>query len=122
MYVLPWDDSIRAAQPNETLYLLNRTNYGKIIFKPKQQPMDSWTFPFVTGHKYKVHWSATGVDYEKMFIERSEKWLETDKNVYIVHNFSDVRALMDVKVGSQQFFTNNSLPSFDVNHAEFYTG
>jgi predicted metalloendopeptidase len=123
MYVLPWDDSIRAAQANETEYILNRTNYGKIIFKPKLAPTNSWTFPFVTGHKVKVHWSATGVDYERMLVERSEKWLETDKNVYVVHNFSDVRALMDVKIGNnQQFYQNNTLPSFDINYADFKTG
>ena len=75
MYILPWDDSIIAAQANKTEYILNRTNYGKILFKEKRDPFQSWTFPFVTGHKYKVHWAGTGVDFESMRIEMSEKWL-----------------------------------------------
>jgi len=122
MYVLPWDDSIRAGK-NETEYLLNRTEYGKILFKPKVNPRNSWTFPFVTGHKYKVHWSATGVDFETMKIEMSEKWEHSDKPVYIVHNYTDVRAIMDVDIGSQKkIFGNDTLPSQDITYANYETG
>jgi len=33
-----------------------------------------------------------------MVIDMSDRWEDTDKPVYLVHNFSDVRALMDVEV------------------------
>jgi hypothetical protein len=79
--------------------MADRESYGKIKQKEKLDPMKSWTFPFVTGHKYHIHWSITGVDWTDMKIERSEKWLETDKSVYIVNNFTDIRAKMDVNVG-----------------------
>jgi len=68
MFVLPYDDSILAAQANVTDYLLDRTQYGVILFKDKLKPSKSWTFPFVTGHKYKIHWANTGVDFTQMKI------------------------------------------------------
>jgi len=35
-----------------------------------------------------------------MQIELSERWAETDKSIYFVHNFTDTRVLMDVTVNS----------------------
>lgn len=121
MFVLPYDDSIIAAQANVTEYELNRTNYSLIKFKDKTDPVNSWTFPFVTGHKYKIHWANTGVDFTQMGMLRSEKWVETDKNLYLIHNFSDVRALMDVTIGGQ-LTPNGTLPSTDVTDATMYCG
>jgi len=63
----------------------------------------SWTLPWVTGHKYKIHWAVTGIDFEKIKVEISDKYLETDKNVYIVHNFTDVRGAMNVTRGMEYF-------------------
>lgn len=74
MFVLRYDDTILAKQPNKTAYELDRANYGKIFFKPKRNPANSWTFPVVTGHKYKVHWANTGVDFDRMQIDQSERW------------------------------------------------
>jgi hypothetical protein len=96
---LPYDDDILAAQANITEYELNRDNYGIVKFKDMVDPQSSWTSPFVTGHKYKVHWVNTGVDFETMNISISEKWQETDKNIFIVHNYTDLRAAMDVTRG-----------------------
>jgi len=25
-----------------------------------------WTVPFVTGHKYKIHWGTVGLDFDRM--------------------------------------------------------
>jgi len=63
MRVLPYDDDLIARQPNVTEYELDRSNYGLIRFKDKQDPNMGWAFPFVTGHKYKIHWAFTGVDF-----------------------------------------------------------
>jgi hypothetical protein len=107
-YVLPYDDSIISAT-NLTEYKLDIENYGKIEFKPKKNPSKSWTFGLVTGHKYKIHWGTTGVDFEKMQIDLSDRWEETDKNLYLIHNFTDVRALMDITIGETPHF-NNTIP------------
>jgi hypothetical protein len=45
---------------------LTRTNAGRIEFQEKLDPRNAWTPALVTGHKYKVSWGNTGVDFEKM--------------------------------------------------------
>jgi hypothetical protein len=66
MKFLKYDDEVIGAMDNDTLnaYIENRDNYGSIIFKPKQDPMNGWATPFVTGHKYKFHFGLTGLDFE----------------------------------------------------------
>jgi hypothetical protein len=54
----------------------------------------------VTGHKYKIHWGQTGLDYDQMTIDASERWQETDKHLYFVHNFTQATAGMDVKLNN----------------------
>jgi hypothetical protein len=72
-YVLRYDDDVRAEYgDNVTAYLGgNRTNYTEVKsyhsllpFKEKQDPMNGWAVPFVTGYKYKIHFGAVGLDYE----------------------------------------------------------
>jgi hypothetical protein len=99
MFILPWDDDLLEAQANLTEYIFDRSNYGEILFKPKQDPGNAWTMPFVTGHKYKIHWADTGLDFEEMRIEISERWEATDKPILLSHNYTDVRELMNVNVG-----------------------
>jgi hypothetical protein len=60
--------------------------------------MNSWAFPVVTGHKYKIHWQK-GLDFTRMQIDLSPHWKTTDKDVYFVHNFTDVRAKYDFLTG-----------------------
>jgi hypothetical protein len=46
----------------------------------------------VTGQKYRIHWGE-GIDFERMSVDiSSSPWQSTDKNIYIFHNFTDVRA------------------------------
>lgn len=59
--VLKWDDSLLSGA-NITEYKLNNSAYSVIPFKAKLDPMRSWAVPFVTGHKYKVHWRY-GLDF-----------------------------------------------------------
>jgi hypothetical protein len=56
--------------------------------------------PYVTGHRYKVHWRY-GIDFTKMIISVSEKWVPADKNLLLVHNFTDVRARVDFISGGE---------------------
>jgi hypothetical protein len=67
-------------------------------FRPKINPARAWAFPVVTGHKYKIHWQK-GLDFTKMQIDFSPHWKTTDKDVYFVHNFTDVRAKYDFLTG-----------------------
>jgi len=96
LYAVPYDDEILAAQSNVTLYLLNRTNYGWTDYKEKSDPAAGWCSPFVTGHKYKIHWANTGIDFLGMQMQHSMKWEESDHAIHLVHNFSDDRALIQV--------------------------
>jgi hypothetical protein len=75
--------------------------------------MNGWAAPFVTGKKYKIHFGQTGLDYEELRIDLSEKWLETDDPIYLIHNFTDIRAQIDFHIGSKDGYIipNNSIPA-----------
>jgi len=68
------------------------------------------TGSFVTGHKYRIHWGQIGIDFEKMRVELDEHWMENDKTIYFVHNFTDVRAAIDVTLDGVKI-ENNTLPA-----------
>jgi hypothetical protein len=70
--------------------------------------MEKWTVPFVTGHKYKIHWGTVGLDWDQMSTDISERWANTDLPVYFVHNFTDVRMQMDVTFNGIEF-TNDTI-------------
>ena len=76
-------------------YLADRSKYS----------YSGWVSPFVTGHKYKIHWGNIGVDYMNLHIEVSERWQQGDKSIYIVNNFTDVRAAISVRVDDQEVET-----------------
>jgi hypothetical protein len=64
MKITKWDDSLVGS--NETLYLSsldNTTDISIIPFKPKLDPMNGWAVPFVTNHKFKIHWRY-GLDFD----------------------------------------------------------
>lgn len=85
------DETITEYGGNKTEYLADKSNYGTILFKEKLDPMNGWAVPFVTGHKYKIHFGMTGLDYEELIMTASERWEEWDKSLYLVHNWTDVR-------------------------------
>lgn len=97
--VLKWDDSILSTVDRES-YLLDTSAYTDAVFKAAGDPANGWALPYVTGHTYKVHWRY-GLDFTQMQIDPSPKWEETDKNVKIVFNYTDVRAKVDVIVGGK---------------------
>lgn len=77
-------------------YVENKDNFATVNFKDKLKPSNGWAVPFVTGHKYRFHFGKIGTNFENLKITQSEKWEKTDRPVYLVHNFSDVRAAIDV--------------------------
>lgn len=56
-----------------TTYLEDVTEYSRIFMKGSLKPSNSWAIPFVTNHRYKVHW-AGGLDFTQMKMEVSERW------------------------------------------------
>jgi hypothetical protein len=100
MKILPYDDSIVGKMDNVTMqaYIRNNSAYSIVPFRPKQNPRRSWAMPYVTGKKYKIHWQR-GLDFMRMQIDFSPHWKTTDRDVYFVHNFTDVRAKMDFLTG-----------------------
>jgi len=119
--VLRYDDSHIVEYGNVTYTNLNKSAHSTIVYKEKSDPGLGWATPFVTGHKYKLHWGMTGLDFEKMAYTMSEKWEPADKSIYFVHNFTDVRAEINFTVSMngeaawRRF--NDSIPSTDINNA-----
>ena len=66
-----------------------------IPFKDKQDPLKSWSVPYVTGHRYRVHWEA-GLDFDSMKIEVSEMWAASDKDVRLVFNHTEQRESINI--------------------------
>lgn len=93
-------------------FLDDEDNYGIVPFKEKKDPMSAWAMPFITGHRYRLHWEA-GLDFDKMKIEISEMWADTDKDVNLVFNFTEKREAVNITTnyggsGSVQI-ANNTL-------------
>jgi hypothetical protein len=109
--VLKWDDSLFAGmdKAQKKAHMDDRSNYSTIIFKPKKNPSNGWATPFVTNHKYKIHFGLTGLNFEKLRIDMSERWMNTDHPIYLSHNFSDVRAAIDVIVDGGNKTENNTI-------------
>jgi len=103
MNIMKWDDSY-LTNVNKTEYALSpitSKNWDKVLFREKKNPMNHWVFPVITGHKYRVSWAATGLDFETFNFALSEEWVETDKNVMFTYNHTDVRAEINVTVAGQ---------------------
>ena len=80
MRFIRYDDDFFGVMSNETQqeWLVTKSNYGQVNYKPKKDPANGWATPLVTGHKYKIHWGMTGLDFEGMSATLSRKWQETD--------------------------------------------
>ena len=76
-------------------YKSDSINYSNAPFRLKTKPTNSWALPYATGHTYKIHWRQ-GLDFEKMQLDLSNRWKDTDKNLHLVLNFTDVRAHIHV--------------------------
>jgi len=91
--VLKYDDDFIGAMDEtaKKTWIDTKSNYGTVFWKEKLKPMNNWVSGFVTGHKYKIHWGQTGLDFTDMKVTLSENWLSTDKSVYLVHNYTETR-------------------------------
>lgn len=88
-----WDDSIFSGMTDEEkqAYQDDGDNYSAIKFDDMGQPDGGWHVPFVTGHKYKVSWGASGLDFEEMWVYVEQNWESGDEPIHFVHNHTDIR-------------------------------
>lgn len=71
--------------------------------------------PLATGHTYKFSFGKTGVNFESMRISMSERWKPWDKHIHLVHNFSDVRAGIEVYNQSNKIeYINDTIPEIGI--------
>lgn len=112
----PFIDTTRT--DNIAPYLLDKDNWGTGPWKEKKEPKFANTISIVTGHKYRIHWGKTGLNFEDLNIEIDENALFDDKDMIFVHNFSDVRAAIEVKFDGK-LIANDTIPA---NPADYYIG
>ena len=101
-------------QANGTLeaFLDDNDSYSQVIFKKNLDPANGWAIPFVTNHRYRVHWRQ-GLDFERMKMMVSENWVATDHNVLINMNFTEQREVLNVTTnyGAGDLIANATLTS-----------
>lgn len=70
--VMRYDDDITSGfhsqiRTNETTpYLVDQSNWGTGNWKEKSSPGMANTIAIVTGHKYRIHWGKTGLNFEDL--------------------------------------------------------
>lgn len=64
---MKYDDAVIPDNVNGLkTHIEDRENYTKFKWLPKTDPDQTWTLPFVTGHKYKISFGDSGLNYEKI--------------------------------------------------------
>jgi hypothetical protein len=71
-------------------WLDDKSNYSLVPFKMKLNPKNGHAIPFVTNHRYHIHWN-TGLDFTQMKLEVSERWTPQDHDLHFVTNYTDYR-------------------------------
>ena len=99
LFILPYDDSIIGGMTEDelTAYKENFDNHAEIAFTKMGDPGKSTVPALLTGHKYKIHWGI-GIDFEDIEIMPSQNFEPDDDPIYLVHNFTDKRVLLDVTI------------------------
>jgi hypothetical protein len=71
--ILKYDDNLFSGMDEvaKIAHVKDKTNFSTIIFKPKSDPMAGWATPFVTGHKYRIHFGMTGLNFENLMVTMS---------------------------------------------------
>mmetsp|Transcript_58622 Transcript_58622/g.80476 ORF Transcript_58622/g.80476 Transcript_58622/m.80476 type:complete len:241 (+) Transcript_58622:2328-3050(+) len=108
------------SEDEQTSFFEDKSNYASYFWKDGSRPSASWAVPFITGKRYKVHWQE-GLDFETMHYEVSEKWTKDDLDVYLVHNFTDVREAVNFTVNGdidQQIANDTFMAGLPMNNGQ----
>jgi hypothetical protein len=74
---------------------VDHTVFSNYEMREMAWPSNGWTVPMITGHRYRFHWQE-GLDFEQMRVETKTPWEETDLNLYMMTNFTDIRASINM--------------------------
>ena len=92
------------------------SNYSVVDWRKLERPSNSWAMPYVTGHRYRIHWGE-GLDFDRMDFELSERWEENDKPILINLNFTDSREAINV---TKALFDQAQTPEGTINDNYLY--
>ena len=56
----------------------------------KLDPLNSCSWPYVTGHKYRLSFGE-GIDWTSLTIDLSKWWNTTDSDITFVMNHTEIR-------------------------------
>lgn len=76
-------------------YEEDEDNFTQEKFDDMGTPGSGWHMPFVTGHRYKVSWGASGLDFETIQVKVEYNWEDGDSPIEIVHNHTDTRVYVN---------------------------
>jgi hypothetical protein len=51
-----WNDGELQLYLDDDLYETEESNYSNVPFKSKERPWNGHAVPFVTNHRYHIHW------------------------------------------------------------------
>lgn len=116
MKIARWEDDIEANITSNDTYLteftqdVNHEYFSRYQWRKGPKPNDAWTWPVITGHRYRIHWGEAN-DIENMDIELGTLWQETDNNVQFMMNFTDVRASINMTTDDGYLIPNETFTS-----------
>lgn len=126
MKVAQYDDDIISALTEEEFeawkYDDDKEYFSNMEFKAISKPSNGWAVPYVTGHKYRIHWGETPLDFTKMMFEQSEQWESTDSPIHFVSNFTDVREAIEFKDGAGEQIMNQTYTGANSGLFDLKTG
>jgi hypothetical protein len=120
MKIARWEDDIEANITSNDTYLwdftqdVNHEYFSRYQWRKGPKPVDAWTWPVITGHRYRIHWGEAN-DIEEMDIELGTLWQETDNNVQFVMNFTDVRASINLTTDDGYLIPNETYTSIPLD-------
>ena len=108
-----WTEEEKAA-------FLVKENASHIDWIKKARPMNHWTAPYVTNHRYYARWEW-GLDFETMGLQIvPDAWEQSDKSVYFVAPHYETRVAIDLETNGGGLHANNTL--LELPEADYVLG
>lgn len=70
---MKYEDSLFVGMTAEqkTAHIKTKSNFATIAWKDKLDPRAAWATPFVTGHRYRISFGVTGINFENLTVVTS---------------------------------------------------